>query len=74
MIRPRLENGVTRVTVEDAFTHLLHSTQAAGKWTPGDRFWIQVREYKGDRMVLRFFNVETSETFDQTYPWTRPPA
>lgn len=57
-----------RMTVEEAFSDLLRITREAGKWKPGDRFWIQVRAYTVDTMVLRFFNIETAETYDHPYP------
>jgi hypothetical protein len=59
---------MTGMTVEEAVCDMVRMTKNAGKWKPGDRFWVQVRAYTADAVLLRFFNIETAEKFDRVYP------
>jgi hypothetical protein len=56
------------MTVEEAVSDMVRHTREAGKWKPGDRFWVQVRAYTQETLLLRFFNIETAEKYDRVYP------
>jgi len=56
------------MTVEEAVCDMVRTTREAGRWEPGDRFWVQVRAYTPDAVLLRFFNIETAEKLDRVYP------
>ncbi|MBI4278872.1 MAG: hypothetical protein HY660_10485 [Armatimonadetes bacterium] len=58
------------MTVMEAAVDMLQHTWDRGKWKDGDRFWVQVRAYREHEVVLRFFNMETGETYDRVYPLT----
>lgn len=62
------------MTTEEVLTDLLRTMRAEGKWTPGDRFWIQVRRIDGGTMTLRFFNHETGQATDRNYPMSEDSA
>lgn len=62
------------MTVEEAVCDMVRLTKEAGKWKPGDRFWVQVRAYTPEAMVLRFFNIERAEKYDRIYPRSDPPV
>lgn len=55
------------MTVLDALTDMLRSTQEQGKWAEGQRFFVQVREYRGTQVVIRLHNMETGITYDRVY-------
>ncbi|MDR7401017.1 MAG: hypothetical protein QN155_02145 [Armatimonadota bacterium] len=43
-------------------------TRREGWWRPGDRFFVQVREYRAEGVLLRLFNLETGRTCDRLSP------
>jgi len=53
---------------------VVRTTREAGRWKPGDRFWVQVRVYTPDAVLLRFFNIETAEKPDRVYPRGETPG
>ncbi len=55
------------MTVLDALTDMLRSTHEQGKWAEGQRFFVQVREYRGTQVVIRLHNMETGLTYDRIY-------
>lgn len=55
------------MTVLDALTDMLRSTHEQGKWVEGQRFFVQVREYRGTQVVIRLHNMETGLTYDRIY-------
>ena len=60
------------MTVEEAVCDMVRTTRDAGRWKPGDRFWVQVRAYTPDAVLLRFFNIETAEKLDRVSPRGNP--
>ncbi|GBC98310.1 hypothetical protein HRbin17_00812 [bacterium HR17] len=55
------------MSVLDAVTDMLRSTYEQGKWTDGQRFFVQVRAYQNTQVVIRLFNMETGVTYDRIY-------
>jgi hypothetical protein len=58
---------VTDMTVLEAVEDMLRSTYQQGKWTDGQRFFVQVRAYLGSQVHIRLHNMETGITYDRLY-------
>ncbi|MGQ9518881.1 MAG: hypothetical protein ACUVTP_02145 [Candidatus Fervidibacter sp.] len=55
------------MTVIEAVTHMLKSIHEQGKWSDGQRFFVQVRAYSGSQVLIRLYNMETNTTYDRIY-------
>ncbi|MCS7188155.1 MAG: hypothetical protein N3B10_12730 [Armatimonadetes bacterium] len=55
------------MSVLDALTDMLRSTHEQGKWAEGQRFFVQVRAYLGNQVLIRLHNMETGLTCDRIY-------
>lgn len=56
--------------VIDAVMDMLKTTYQEGKWKDGQRFFVQVRAYRGSQVIIRLFNMETGITYDRLYDLT----
>ncbi|MDR7471200.1 MAG: hypothetical protein QN212_01120 [Armatimonadota bacterium] len=56
------------MTAQDALVAFMAATRREGWWRPGDRFFVQVREYRAEGVLLRLFNLETGRTCDRLSP------
>jgi hypothetical protein len=55
------------MTVLEAVEDMLRSTYQQGKWTDGQRFFVQVRAYFVSQVHIRLHNMETGITYDRLY-------
>lgn len=55
------------MTVLEALMDMLRSTYEQGKWIEGQRFFVQVRAYRGNEVLIRLHNMETGLTYDRIY-------
>ena len=55
------------LTVLEALTDMVRSTYEQGKWAEGQRFFVQVRAYRGSQVLIRLHNMETGLTCDRIY-------
>jgi len=61
------KTGVKALTIIEALTDMLRSTYEQGKWVDGQRFFVQVRAYRGSQVLIRLHNMETGLTCDRIY-------
>jgi len=62
------------MTVEEAVCDMVRTTREAGRWEPGDRFWVQVRAYTPDAVLLRFFTSRPRRNWTASTRGGRPPG
>ncbi len=55
------------MTIIEALTDMLNSTYEQGKWVDGQRFFVQVRAYLGNQVLIRLHNMDTGLTCDRIY-------
>lgn len=55
------------MTVLEALMDMLRSTYEQRKWIEGQRFFVQVRAYRGNEVLIRLHNMETGLTYDRIY-------
>lgn len=55
------------MNILEAITDMLRITYEQGKWSNGQRFFVQVRAYFGNQVFIRLYNMETGLTCDRIY-------
>ncbi|MCS7264490.1 MAG: hypothetical protein NZ805_06625 [Armatimonadetes bacterium] len=55
------------MSILEALIDMLRSTKEQGKWSEGQRFFVQVRAYLGNQVVIRLHNMDTGSTYDRIY-------
>lgn len=58
------------MSILDTLTDMIRSTYEQGKWTDGQRFFVQVRAYLGSQVLIRLHNMDTGLTCDRIYELT----